>query len=184
MRACRRRGAPPADAARASGGMPAELRAAARASARPMFRIPPDAPAHDAPDRRHREAARRRDGRGAEGRSDHAAAAAVRRRGDRRGQGSSRSSRRATAASRSRSRSRSRTRSCRPRPRRRRRPSERAPRRPRCCAGKLVELGTRAPVAGATVTARSSASARTRSTPIRRATFELAAAARARRRSS
>ena len=75
----------------------------------------------------------------------HRAAAGVRRRGDRRRARRSRSSPRPTAASRSRSRSRSRTRSCRAAAAtaaaRRHGPARTAVLR-----GKLVELGTRAPV--------------------------------------
>ena len=103
----------------------------------------------------HGEAAGRRDRRGAEGRARHAAAAAVRRRGDRGGARLPLRARRATAASRSRSRSRSRTRSC-PAAAARRRRARRAdagPPRTAVLRGQLVELGTRAPVAGATVTA-------------------------------
>ena len=87
----------------------------------------------------------------------------------------------ATAASRCRSRSRSRTRSCRRRRRRRRPPTTEGPATTSVLRGKLVELGTRAPVTSATVTAVVDGRT-TRPRPTRRA-LRLAAARRAPRRS-
>ena len=80
---------------------------------------------------------------------------------------------RVTAGRRCPWRSRSRTRSCRRRPRPPSSRPTRGRRGRRCCAGRLIELGTRAPVTDATVTARRRATAGTPWRPIASGRFRL-----------